>query len=184
MLFIPGFVISLLTFPGVVVHEFAHKKLCDAFAVPVHEVAYFRLGTPAGYVLHEEPERYRQTFAISVAPFLVNTIVALGLLGAAAFVWGRPDALGLRTDDLGVLGWLVVWVGLSTGMHAFPSKGDAKEIWRRSRAEWRTAPLTLLGLPFVLVIYVANLLSVLWFDGLYALGLLGVALIAVGYLPV
>ena len=184
MLFIPGFVVGLLTFPGVIVHEFAHERLCNAFDVPVHEVVYFRLGTPAGYVLHEEPDRYRQTFAISVAPFLINTVLALVLFGAVAVAWGRPDGMGLVTDELGTVGWALLWLGFSTGMHAFPSKGDAREIWRRSQAEWRTAPLTLLGLPFVLVIYVANLLSVLWFDAIYAFGLLVAASLAVASVPV
>lgn len=183
MLFVPGFVVSLLTFPGVVVHELAHEKLCNALGVPVFEVTYFRLGNPAGYVLHGEPARYRDAFAISVAPFLVNTVLALALFGAVATAWGRPDGMGLVTDELGVAGWVLLWLGFSVGMHAFPSTGDAGEIWRRSRAEWRTAPLTLLGLPFVLVIYVANVLSILWFDAIYAFGLLVAASLVVTAVP-
>lgn len=184
MLFIPGFVISLLTFPGVIVHEFAHKKLCDYYSIPVLETVYFRLGNPAGYVRHAKPKRYRQAFAISVAPFLINTLVALALFTVAAALWGRPETLGLRTDDLGIAGGLVVWLGFSVGMHAFPSTGDAQSIWNRSQVEWRAAPMTLLGLPFVVIIYVANLLSILWFDAIYAFALLGASLFVVGSIPV
>lgn len=184
MLFIPGFVISLATFPGVVVHEFAHEKVCDALGVPVFEVAYFRLGNPAGYVLHAEPERYRDAFAISVAPFLVNTLVAAGLFAIVAIRWGEPGGLGVATDELGAVGWAMVWIGLAVGMHAFPSTGDAGEIWRRTTSEWRSAPMVLLGLPFVLLIYLANLLSVLWFDAIYALGIFVATVSVVGSLPV
>lgn len=183
MLFIPGVVVSLLTFPGVIVHEFAHEKLCNALGVPVLEVAYFRFGNPAGYVLHGEPARYRDAFAISVAPFLINTVLALALFGAVAAAWGRPDGMGLVTDELGVVGWVLLWLGFSVGMHAFPSTVDARSIWNRSTAEWRTAPLTLLGLPFVVVIYAANLLSVLWFDAIYAFGLLVAASLVVAAVP-
>lgn len=180
---VPGALVSLLTFPGVVIHEFAHRTFCDAFDVPVQEVVYFRLGNPAGYVVHGEPRTYRQAFAISVAPFVVNTVVALVLLGAVAASWKRPDAVGIAAGELGIAGWLLLWVGLSAGMHAFPSRGDARQIWRRSLAEWRTSPLVLLGLPVVLAIYVANLLAIVWFDAIYALGLLAIALVAVAALP-
>lgn len=180
---VPGFLVSLLTFPGVVVHEFAHRTSCDAFDVPVAEVAYFRLGNPAGYVVHGEPTTYRQAFAISVAPFVVNTAVALALFGVVASLWRRPDAVGIATEELGVAGWLLLWVGLSAGMHAFPSRGDAKQIWRRSLAEWRSSPLVLLGMPVVVLVYAANLLSVVWFDAIYALGLLAFVLLLLGTLP-
>ena len=39
---IPGPIIALLTFPGVIVHEFAHKLFCDIFNVPVYYVNYFK----------------------------------------------------------------------------------------------------------------------------------------------
>jgi len=65
--------LRLFTLPGVVVHEFAHKQACDLVGVPVLEVAYFRFDDPPGYVQHVTPERYRASFVVSVAPFLVNT---------------------------------------------------------------------------------------------------------------
>jgi hypothetical protein len=40
---IPGFIISLLTFPGVIVHEWAHKIACNLFDVAVFRVVYFKL---------------------------------------------------------------------------------------------------------------------------------------------
>ncbi|APX97941.1 metalloprotease family protein [Natronorubrum daqingense] len=190
-------VLRVFSAPGVVVHEFAHKQACDAAGVPVAEVVYFRLGDPPGYVRHHHPKRYRTSFVISVAPFLVNTIISLvAFLGFAWLVTTAVDAtvladgpalesvsaavgelLAAPPETLALVG-LSGWLGLSVGMQAFPSTGDAKTLWTRSSAEWRQSPLVLLGVPVVVVIYVANLLSWLWADVLYALAL-GVAAFSV-----
>lgn len=52
---IPGFLISILTFPGVIVHEIAHQLFCRICGVAVLDVCYFKAGNPAGYVVHEIP---------------------------------------------------------------------------------------------------------------------------------
>lgn len=175
-----GSLLTLVTFPGVVVHEFAHKKACDWIGVPVIEARYFRLGNPPGYVRHLEPERYRQSFAISVAPFLVNSVLAFALLAGYATL--SATTAGIESGDTTVQAatWLTLWLGLSVGIHAFPSTGDARTLWDRSRAEWRGAPVVLLGVPVVALIYVANLLSRFYLDVLYAVGLLLSATALVG----
>ncbi|PGF18288.1 hypothetical protein CP556_09220 [Natrinema sp. CBA1119] len=177
------FLFRLFTAPGVVVHEFAHKQACDLVGIPVLEVAYFRFDDPPGYVRHVTPERYRASFVVSVAPFLVNTVVAFAaFLGLTALVTAVGD---LRTVPNGTIAAATVlgWLGLSIGMHAFPSRGDANVLWTRSRAEWRRSPRVLLGVPIVIVIYVANLLSWLWADVLYAIGLFVLAAWVVGLGP-
>ncbi|AHG00457.1 hypothetical protein HALLA_18295 [Halostagnicola larsenii XH-48] len=173
----------MLTIPGVVVHEFAHKKACDLMGVPVVDVAYFRLGTPAGYVQHREPDRYRQSFVVSIAPFLLNTVLAFCLFVALAIVVRSSGVLeggvGLETALPGeeIVAAVVVlgWLGFAIGSQAFPSTGDARTLWKRSQSEWRRSPAVLLGIPFVIAIYVANLLSWFFLDTLYALGLLVLA---------
>lgn len=166
--------------PGVVVHEFAHERACRLVGVPVLEVVYFRFGDPAGYVRHAQPERYREAFVVSVAPFLVNSVVAfVAFCGLAAVVSTTAD---IRTASSGTIAvaFVLGWVGLSVGAHAFPSNGDANGLWKRSRAEWRQSPRVLLGVPVVVVIYVANALSWLWADVLYAVGLFLLATRVVG----
>jgi len=61
-MFIPGKVVSLLTFPGVIVHELAHKIFCEMAGVQVYEVCYFRFGNPAGYVKHEPVSELIKSF--------------------------------------------------------------------------------------------------------------------------
>ena len=57
---IPGIIITWLTFPGVMVHEFAHKLFCRWTKTEVMEVCYFRFGNPVGLLL-----RVRQNAVIS-----------------------------------------------------------------------------------------------------------------------
>lgn len=51
MIIIPGFLISLLTFPGVMVHEFAHQLFCRIMRVPVYDVVYFQAKNPLTLLL-------------------------------------------------------------------------------------------------------------------------------------
>lgn len=174
------FLFRLLAAPGVVVHEFAHAQACRLVGVPVTAVAYFRLGNPPGYVRHGEPARYRESFVISVAPFLVNTVVAFGLFLGLATLVATGD--GIRAASRSTVAAAVVggWLGLVIGSHAFPSTGDAKTLWNRSRAEWQQSPRVLIGVPIVVVIYVVNLLSRLWADVVYAVALFVAAAWTVG----
>jgi hypothetical protein len=161
----PGIIVTLLTFPGVIVHEYAHYKMCEWKEIDVQEVVFFQIGSPAGYVLHEEPSEYADALAISGAPFLLNTGLAVGLFllyGGIAFATGSSDGTG------GILGIVLLWLGVSIGMHAIPSSGDAKVLWMQAKKHWRASLLGLLGFPIAALIYVANLLSFLWFDLVYA----------------
>lgn len=40
---IPGFVISVMTFPGVIIHELAHQLFCMICGLEVYEVKYFQM---------------------------------------------------------------------------------------------------------------------------------------------
>lgn len=69
---IPGFLISILTFLGVIVHEIAHQLFCRICGVAVLDVCYFKAGNPAGYVVHEIPKKPSTNILIGVGPFFVN----------------------------------------------------------------------------------------------------------------
>ena len=69
MVFIPGFLIALLTFPGVIVHEAAHMLFCKLRHVAVLDVCFFRVGNPAGYVVHEPVNRFSTSLLITFGPF-------------------------------------------------------------------------------------------------------------------
>lgn len=157
---IPGILISILTFPGIIVHEWAHKKFCNWLKVPVNKVVYFRFGNPAGYVIHEEPKNYGQSFWISIGPFIINSLITITL----AFV---ATLFGFLDSNVGLV---LLWVAVSVGMHSFPSNHDMKNVWEASKTELKkgASPLHYLAFLLVAIVWVANALSFFWFDLIYA----------------
>jgi hypothetical protein len=161
MFLIPGPVIALATFPGVIVHELAHQLFCRWFGVPVLEVCYFRLGNPAGYVIHEPARKGYQSLLISIGPFLINTI-----LGALIAFPAALPVIRFGSGDL--LDYFLIWLGVSIAMHAIPSSADAKSLWQSVKQislAWRC-----LTAPIVGVIYLASIGRFFWLDLFYGIG--------------
>ena len=161
---IPGFIITWITFPGVIVHELAHLLMCRLFGLDVYEVKYFQFttgfGTPSGYVVHQRADRAWKDILVSVGPFLVNTI-----LGAVISAPGALAVFRLRGGD--VLDYFLLWLGVSIGMHAFPSTGDAKSIWSSITSPDTSIWTKLIGFPIVGLIYLGALGSMIWLDFFY-----------------
>ena len=163
MSFVPGWLIATLTFPGVIVHELAHQLFCRLFRVAVLEVCYFRFGNPSGFVVHEPPRTAGQNILIGIGPFLVNSILS-PLIMLPVVV---NHTLGGR--DFSPHELLLAWLGLSVGMHAFPSTGDAASIWRSVWEPGSSLVARLISLPLVVLIYLGALGSVIWLDLIYGL---------------
>jgi hypothetical protein len=166
---IPGVLISVLTFPGVIVHEAAHLLFCRLAGLAVFGVCYFRVGNPAGYVIHEPPATYRASFAVSMGPFLLNSVLCVAFCSAGLLpVWE------LKLQD--PVAYFFLWLGLSIGMHAFPSAQDLKPLFAGAGPAIRSGSLlAIVGLPFIAVLWVGNLLRFFWADLLYGIGI-GLAL--------
>jgi hypothetical protein len=162
---IPGELISLATFPGVIVHEAAHLLFCRLRHVAVFDVCFFRVGNPAGYVVHEEPDRFSTAFLITFGPFLVNSLLCM-LICFPAFLPLR--FFGVRHP----LSYFLLWLGVSIGMNAFPSIGDASSLMAQAKkAASSFNPLAIVSYPLVWAIYLANVLRVVWLDYLYGIGI-------------
>ena len=158
MFFIPGFVISIATFPGVIVHEAAHLFFCRFFKLAVFDVSFFQFGNPAGYVVHEQTDNFTATFFVSMGPFFINTALCV-LFCSAAFlpVW--------ELDIADPLAYFFYWLGLSIGMNAFPSTEDLKHIWALAPAEAKRLNwLAIVSYPVVAFLFVANFARVVWAD--------------------
>ena len=164
MFFIPGQLIALATFPGVIVHEMAHQLFCRLTRTAILDVCYFRFGNPAGYVIHETPLRVSQHLLIGIGPFFVNSflgaLIALpGVIPVLQFEAGTP------------MDYAFVWLGLSIAMHAFPSTGDAKSMWKAIKTPGTSVAIRLVGMPLVGAIYLGALGSVVWLDLAYGVAL-------------
>lgn len=163
MFFVPGILITIVTFPGVIVHELAHQLFCRLYKVPVFQVVYFQAKNPAGYVLHEQPEKKWQTIMISIGPFFVNT-----LLGA---LLAMPAAIPIFDfHNGGPLDYVLMYLGMSIAMHAFPSTGDAAAIWHMVKGEGTPVWVRFLAYPVIGLIYIGAIGSFFWLDVLYGVG--------------
>ncbi|MFQ5602750.1 MAG: DUF3267 domain-containing protein [bacterium] len=164
-MFIPGEIVAALTFPGVIVHEVAHMLFCKLRKVAVLDVCFFQFDNPAGYVLHDEIEDFTTAFLVSIGPFLVNSLLCI-VICFPAFV--PVKIFGLNNP----LSYVLIWLGVSIGMHAFPSNQDAQHLLHYAKKEIASLkPLAIISYPLVLVIYLANLLSFFWIDYLYGIGI-------------
>lgn len=136
--------ILLSTALGVVIHELAHKEMAEDFHLGVQEVKYFQLtGEQAGYVKHETPRTYTGMVAVSVAPFILNTVVAyltFILTGAYIFSHGFQT---LSNWEL-LTAAAVLWIGISSALHAFPSRQDIGNIWTAAETIWSRTRIPIL----------------------------------------
>jgi hypothetical protein len=158
---IPGILIALATFPGVIVHEAAHMLACKIRGVAVLDVCFFRVGNPAGYVIHEETRDFNTTFLVAVGPFILNSLLC--------FLICFPTYVPMRVFDIKQpLSYFLLWIGLSIGMHSFPSTQDAQVLLAQAkRAASSMNPLAIISFPLVVLIYIANILRFFWADYAY-----------------
>jgi len=166
MFFVPGIIISIITFPGVIIHELAHQIFCRIMRVPVYEVKYFQFSNPCGYVVHEATQNPLKTFFISIGPFLINTLIGMIIISPAAI------ELVVFEDYSNLLNLLLGWIGFSTLMHAFPSTGDAKVLVNNILKNKNVNVLVkIIVSPVIGLIYIGALGSVIWLDAIYAIAI-------------
>lgn len=160
---IPGFLISLVTFPGVIVHELAHQIFCYLCGMKVLEVKYFQMRNPSGYVVHESTDHPGKVFLTSMGPFFVNTILGLLIILPASI-----EVIAFK-EYSNPLSLVLAWLGFSILMHAFPSTGDAKVMLDRILRNPNVNIIPkILAAPFILLVYVGAIGSIFWLDAIYA----------------
>jgi len=165
MFFIPGELISILTFPGIIVHEFAHMFFCKVRKIAVLDACYFRIGNPAGYVIHESTANFTTTFLVSMGPFIINTLLCLLIC--------LPAYMPIKFFDIEhPLSYFLIWLGVSIGMHAIPSNQDASNVYEQAKEEVKHHNiLAIISFPLVGLIYVFNVLRFFWADLLYGIAI-------------
>jgi len=164
MFFIPGWLIELLTFPGVIVHEIGHRIFCHLTGVPVYAVRYYKFwGKPSGFVIHGPPPTLKAALLIAIGPLILNTLLC-SLLTFSAVV----PLIILKDSNTAFPDLLLMWFGISAGMHAFPSNHDMESFVEFVRDAGHGGALLLLAQGFAVLLKIANLLRVIWFDAIYA----------------
>jgi hypothetical protein len=169
MLLIPGSLIATLTFPGVIVHEVTHRFFCDLARVPVFDVCYFRVDKQAGYVRHGEPGRLSASFLIAIGPLILNTVLC------AVISFAPIIALNLDSEGTPVVFFILGWLGISIGMHAFPSGHDMRNFSDAVHASRGRGLLYVVAKGCEALIRLANALRIVWFDLIYAVAVAWIA---------
>ncbi len=156
---------SILTFPGIIVHEFSHMFFCKLRKVAVLDVCYFKVGNPAGYVVHESTSNFTTTFLISMGPFFINTLFCLMIC--------LPAYMPIQFFELShSLSYFLIWLGVSIGMHAIPSNQDANNVFYQAKHKIKQGNvLAILSFPLVGMIYLFNLLRFFWIDVAYGIAI-------------
>lgn len=147
--------LSILTFPGIVLHEYAHAEVCRQLGTPVYEICYLRIGNPPGYVTYETPHRYRDRVLIQIAPFLVNTATAFTIFTLVSARYHIDQVLLVRPlfTEYPVVAAILLWVGVSAALHAFPSLQDAHNAYIATKETFPRTPSAILGYPIVGLLY-------------------------------
>lgn len=158
-------ILTYVTFPGVIAHEFAHAWACRRLGIRVHKVCYLRFGNPMGYVIHEPAEFALQHIMVALAPFFVSSILALSGSLLACVVAKTQAFPELR--DAAVISAL--WLSFSCALHAFPSGGDADSLWKEVGSPDVGMFAKLLLIPTVGVIRLGLAGARFWLDILFAL---------------
>lgn len=161
MFFIPGLIISAITFPGVVIHELAHQLFCRRFKIPVYQVCYFRFGNPAGYVVHGQSENWKHKVLVDAGPFFLNSLLGATLAFPAALRIFEFEGTASTLDGI------LIWLGISIAMHAIPSTTDAKAMWQAVSGNNASALAKFSIAPIVGIIFLLAIGSVFWLDLLY-----------------
>ena len=158
-----GILISLITFPGVVVHELAHQIFCIFCGLKVYKVKYFQLSNPNGYVFHDSTDCSWKVFLTCMGPFFINSVLGMSILLPISI-----DLMVFREYNNPLI-LLAGWLGFSILMHAFPSRGDAKVMISRIIKNPKASQLwKVIAAPFVALIYICSIEKILWLDLTYA----------------
>jgi len=146
---------SLFTAPGVVVHELAHALFCVFSGVKIYRIKLFSFGKTAGFVMHDEPTKFYQSFLISIGPLLINSFLAMLCFARFKIQYTTWQP------------WVFVWLGFAVGMHAIPLSQDAKALFQAANHRFWHNPLVIISYPLILILYILYLLKKIHIDIIY-----------------
>ena len=117
----PGKIFAFLTFPGVIMHEISHRLMRDFLRIPVYSINYFPTEeTQASQAYHHKAMKLNHNLLICFAPLITNNLLCmLFTLPVNSMIVIARDPEGFKFSI--VFLW---WVGISMGVHAFPSYED------------------------------------------------------------
>lgn len=127
--YIPGELIALVTFPGVIIHEIAHRLFCDLTNVGVYKIYYFiPFSQTAGCVIHEPTKSLWRALLISTGPLIINSLVCMLLtipFGITLYLGTTFAIINPKIDFFKFIALMsLTWIGYLAGFNAIPSNQD------------------------------------------------------------
>jgi len=129
---------SLLLFPGMLLHEIAHALACLLLGVRITKAKLWGLGGAS--ITHQRTTGWRN-FAVALAPFFVNSSVAVTSFYVGHIGLEKTVFIGSRL--LPIL--LFYWLGISFAYFAFPSEADLRSGWGELWGHYRSRLLSQAG---------------------------------------
>ena len=170
MIFIPflGTVMAILTFPGVILHEIAHRFFCDVTKTPVLEVKYFGISqkNTFGHVIHKQAYGLRTNILIDLGPFIINNLVACFLATPLGIISGMGSGSVFEVIEIFLIIGLM-WLSFSCAYNSFPSSVDVSNLTDYING-YHSIFIQTLYLPFRLIFFIQRILSIFWFDAIWA----------------
>jgi hypothetical protein len=130
LFYIPAEFIALATFPGIIIHEIAHRFFCDVFNVDVYHIRYFiPLMQKAGHVVHAPTDNLCHRFFIGAGPLIINSLVCMILTFPAGCIYYLDVEFAKNSSFIvPTLYAILSWIGYSIGIHAMPSDQDVNDL--------------------------------------------------------
>lgn len=151
-------IINLLSFPGVVFHEFGHQIFCILTRTKVFKVKYFSFGNSVGFVEHEEPRGFFSSLFITTGPLTIGTILSIYF-----FILSKNILIQNQ-----ILGIFFIWLGFSIAINCLPSRQDARNLFHTTNQKLFKNPLSIIGYPISLILVILEWLRILYLDLVYA----------------
>jgi len=153
--FIPGELIALLTFPGVILHEISHRFFCDIYNIPVYAISYFSpLSKKAGHVIHGRTDNIYHKFLIAIGPLIINSIICMLLtFPFACSVYLHTTFVDYVCPSLSLPFAIMAWIGYSSGFNAIPSNQDMNGLVEKASSAFGK----LILIAFTLIVALFNL---------------------------
>lgn len=115
---------NLICFPGAITYRIINKLFCDRQGIYIDKIKYFKpLALESHYVIYQSRES-KKNISIIIGPFIINTLLC------ALFTFEFSILTVLKTSFTTDKVWtyLSLWLGVSFGYFAIPTKKDIQQI--------------------------------------------------------
>lgn len=123
---LPSIFFSIITFPGIIIHELAYQFFCWVMRVPVVKVKYFQIENPCGYVISDKINSPMAKLVILAGSSICTNILGTALVFQSILSFG---AFGFSNDIAqNLLTIFSIWLGVSIMVHSIPNKHEVANV--------------------------------------------------------